>query len=250
MPMLGAPQEPSVIMPRIWTNSLARLPAALGASLVLALPGAPLAADKPPVVVELFTSQGCSSCPPANANLIELSKRAGVLPLSFAVTYWDYLGWKDIFDRPEYTDRQVSYEKPLGQAGPFTPQMVVNGASSLVGNDLAEIGRAVDGAKPLAGPSVTLLPGSVSIGAAAPVGASDDVWLVRYDPNLVEVPVTRGENSGVTLPHTHVVHALQLLGTWSGDAVAFNLPPAPDGMKTAILVQGMGGGSILSAATD
>ena len=228
---------------RVWITVLSLLPAAMSLS------SPAVAAGKPLVVVELFTSQGCSSCPPANANLIELSKRADVLPLSFAVTYWDYLGWKDTFDRPEYTARQVSYESPLGQQGPFTPQMVVNGATSLVGNDLNDVERSVDGAKPLTGPAVTLMPGSVSI-AAASGGASADVWLVRYDPNLVEVPVARGENSGATLPHTHVVHVLERLGTWTGDAVAFNLPPAPDGMKTAILVQGMNGGTILSAATD
>ncbi len=230
-----------------WTNVLCLLPAALAAQIGMAAPA--VAAAKPLTVVELFTSQGCSSCPPANAALIELSKRADVLPLSFAVTYWDYLGWKDTFDKPEYTARQVSYEPPLGQQGPFTPQMVVNGATSLVGNNLTEDEAAVNGAKPLSGPAVTLMPGSVSIGTAT-AAASADVWLVRYDPNLVEVPVARGENSGVTLPHTHVVHALQLLGSWTGGAVAFNLPPAPDGMKTAILVQGMHGGTILSAATD
>jgi hypothetical protein len=127
--------------------------------------------------------------------------------------------------------------------------MVVDGAASLVGNNLAEVEHAVDAATPLAGPAVTLTPGSVSIGASTAT-ASADVWLVRYDPNLVEVPVSRGENSGTTLPHTHVVHALARLGSWNGAAVAFNLPPAPDGMKTAILVQGINGGGILSAATD
>src|SRR3954454_16248479 len=80
-----------------------------------------------PTVVELFTSQGCSSCPPANANLIELSKRPDVLALSFAVTYWDYLGWKDIFGKPEFTARQAVYEPALGEQYSFTPQMVIDG---------------------------------------------------------------------------------------------------------------------------
>jgi len=212
-------------------------------------PSAGFAAPKPPVVVELFTSQGCSSCPPANANLIELSKQPGVLPLSFAVTYWDYLGWKDIFDRPEYTDRQTAYEGPLGQEGPFTPQMVINGRTSLVGNRLGEVEQAVADAKPLAGPSVTLSADKVAIGTVA--GATGaDVWLVRYDPKLVEVPVGRGENTGRTLPHTHVVHGLERLGAWNGASETFAVAAAPAGMKTAVLVQTPNGGPILSAATD
>ena len=223
---------------------------ALLASSALAAPLPAVAAGKPPVVVvELFTSQGCSSCPPANANLIELSKRADVLPLSFAVTYWDYLGWKDSFDAPEYTDRQVAYEKPLGQQGPYTPQMVINGVSTVVGNNLDEVNRAVAAARPLAGAEVTLAGGKVSIGAATAPGDAD-VWLVRYDPNLVEVPVARGENTGRTLPHTHVVHSLTRLGSWSGAAAAYDLPAADTGLKTAVLVQAANGGSILGAATD
>jgi hypothetical protein len=209
-----------------------------------------MAAGKSPVVVELFTSQGCSSCPPANANLIKLSQRPDVLPLSFAVTYWDYLGWKDTFDRPEYTDRQVAYEPPLHQQGPYTPQMVINGATTAVGNDLGEVEQLVDSAKPLSGPELTLTPGHVAVGAAGAPNGGADVWLVRYDPNLVNVPVARGENSGVTLPHTHVVHELVRLGSWSGMAQAFDLPAAADGLLSAVLIQSMHGGPILAAVTD
>ena len=218
------------------------------ATTMLALPA--FAADKPPVVVELFTSQGCSSCPPANANLIKLSQRPDVLALSFAVTYWDYLGWKDSFDAPEYTDRQVAYEPPLGQQGPYTPQMVINGATTAVGVDLNEVEGLIGSAKPLMGPAVTLQGGKVSVAAATAPNTGADVWLVRYDPNLVEVPVARGENTGRTLPHTHVVHMLQRLGGWSGTAQSFDLPAAAAGLKTAVLVQGPHGGPILSAVTD
>src|ERR1700755_3422252 len=113
---------------------------ALKLSMLAALVFPPLApapaaaATKSPIVVELFTSQGCSSCPPANANLIKLSKRSDVLALSFAVTYWDYLGWEDIFGKKEYTARQAAYEPKLGEDGPFTPQMVIEGKASTVGN--------------------------------------------------------------------------------------------------------------------
>ena len=222
----------------------------VAAVIAIALPMQSHAAGKTPVVVELFTSQGCSSCPPANANLIELSKRADVLPLSFAVTYWDYLGWKDIFDKPEYTDRQVAYEPPLGQQGPYTPQMVVNGATTAVGNNLAEVQRLIDAAKPLDGPALSLAAGSVSVGTGSAPAAGADVWLVEYDPNLVEVPVARGENTGRTLPHTHVVHTLQRLGSWTGGAQSFDLSAAAQGLQTAVLVQTVHGGPILSAITN
>jgi hypothetical protein len=207
------------------------------------------AASPSPVVVELFTSQGCSSCPPANANLIKLSQRKDVLALSFSVTYWDYLGWKDIFDRPEYTDRQVAYEAPLGQQGPFTPQMVINGRASSVGLALGEVEGLIASAKPLQGPKLMLTSSAVEIGAGEAASGAD-VWLVRYDPNIVDVPVGRGENTGRTLPHTHVVHSLLRLGEWHGAAQSFVLPGAAAGMRTAILVQSPNGGPILSAATD
>ena len=221
----------------------------LGAMLALGAGTAAVAADKPPVVVELFTSQGCSSCPPANANLIELSKRDDVLALSFAVTYWDRLGWKDIFGREDYTARQYAYEPGLGERGPFTPQMVINGSKSLVGNRIGEVEAGIAAAKPLAGPAVTLTGGKLEIAAAAASGPAD-VWLVRYDPNLVEVPVGRGENSGRTLPHTHVVHDLKNLGQWDGKALSLSVAEADTGLSTAVLVQLPNGGAILSAVTD
>jgi hypothetical protein len=238
-------------MASFWnTARLARIGAAALSVSMLTAPAAVLAAQKSPVVVELFTSQGCSSCPPANANLITLSKRPDVLALSFAVTYWDYLGWKDSFDKPEYTDRQVAYEPPLRQSGPYTPQMVINGATTAVGNNLAEVQKLIDAARPLGGPSLSLAGGSLSVGAATAPGSGADVWLVRYDPNVVEVPVGRGENSGRTLPHTHVVHDLQRLGGWSGGAESFDIASASGGYKTAVLVQASHGGPILAAYTD
>lgn len=210
----------------------------------------PAAAEPSPVVVELFTSQGCSSCPPANANLIELSKNPNVLTLSFAVTYWDYLGWKDSFGRQEFTDRQVTYEPALGKSGPFTPQMVINGKETAIGNNLNEVEQLVSSAEQLNGPTISLKKNRVFVGKARSVADGADVWLVRYDPNLVEVPIGRGENTGETLPHIHVVHSLARLGAWSGQAVSYALPVSADKLKTAILVQRKQGGAILSVATD
>jgi hypothetical protein len=221
-------------------------------ALLLAGMGMPAnAAEHSPVVVELFTSQGCSSCPPANANLIRLSKQKNVLTLSFAVTYWDYLGWKDTYSKEEFTDRQTTYEPALGQEGPFTPQMVVNGKISAVGNDLRQMQRLIADADPLTGAAVALHGTHAEIGSASSVRKSTaDVWLVRYDPNVVRVLVDRGENSGATLTHTHVVHTLTRLGKWNGKAEAFDFSAATGKLHTAILVQGENGGPIIAAATD
>ena len=221
----------------------------LGAMLALGASAAAMAADNPPVVVELFTSQGCSSCPPANANLIELSKRDDVLALSFAVTYWDRLGWKDIFGREEYTARQYTYAPALGERGPFTPQMVINGRASLVGNRLGEVEAGIAAAASLDGPAITLSADRVEIAAGNATGPAD-IWLVRYDPNVVEVPVARGENTGRTLPHTHVVHALERLGQWDGRALTLAVEKPDAGLSTAVLLQLPQGGPILSAATN
>jgi len=205
------------------------------------------------VVVELFTSQGCSSCPPANANLAAIADRPDVLALSFGVTYWDYIGWKDTFAKPEFTNRQYAYEQKLHRATAYTPQMVVNGEMDLIGNSADELDRFIGAARneaSTAGPQITLNGDTVTIGAGSAPGDAADVLLVRYDPNVVQVPVARGENTGRTLPHKHVVHELTRLGGWTGAAVRFDLPAATDGLKTAILVQGAYTGPILAAATD
>jgi len=130
--------------------------AVLGLSMALAASGSAKAADRRPVVVELFNSQGCSSWPPANANLIELMQRPDVLTLSFAVTYWDRLDWKDIFGKKEFTDRQIAYEAGLGEGAPFTPQIVVEGRNTIVGNRLNEIEGLIDAQKLEVGPAVQL----------------------------------------------------------------------------------------------
>ena len=209
-----------------------------------------LAETKNPVVVELFTSQGCSSCPPANANLVKLSKEPDILALSFAVTYWDYLGWKDIFGRQEFTDRQARYEPALGEQSPFTPQMVVNGRTSLVGQDLAEVRSAIASQKPLAGPAAGFKGNTLVVDAGDKPKAAADIWLVKYDAGLVTVPVVRGENAGEKLPHAHVVRELTRLGTWSGEALSLPVSKAEAGRKRAVLVQEPNGGRILAAVTD
>jgi hypothetical protein len=228
-------------------------PSAASVAVVLGGVFAGPALAESPVVVELFTSQGCSSCPPANANLATISDRPDVLALSFGVTYWDYLGWKDSFAKAEFTNRQYAYVQALHRATAYTPQMVVNGSSELIGNVLGELDRKIQAARrdaSASAPSVTLAGSAVTIGAASPLEDAADVWLVRYDPNTVQVPVARGENGGRTLPHKNVVRELTRLGSWNGEETRFDLPPAADGLKTAILVQSAYTGPILAAATD
>jgi hypothetical protein len=236
-----------------WTKALKR--GGLAAVLTLTAGVAALAEPAPqsPVVVELFTSQGCSSCPPANANLTAIADRPDVLALSFGVTYWDYLGWKDSFARPEFTNRQYAYEHTLHRATAYTPQMVVNGDMDLIGNSADELDRMIGAARgqaPETAPRVVLNGGKVMISGGSAPEDTADVLLVRYDPNVVQVPVARGENGGRTLPHKNVVHELTRLGGWSGEAASFDVPPAAGGLKTAILVQSAYTGPILAAAKD
>ena len=231
-------------------RAIGTLVAAAGALAIGGVAEPVRAAENGPTVVELFTSQGCSSCPPANANLAALSDRRDLLALSFSVTYWDRLGWKDTFGRPDYTARQETYETPLGEPGAFTPQMVIDGRKSLIGNDLGEVERVVAAARRDAGPSLTLSGDVAQIGGGAAPRGGADIWLIRYDPRSVEVSVLRGENAGRTLRHKNVVHDLSLLGHWTGSPMTVKAPQTEDGLRTAVILQAHAGGPILAATTD
>lgn len=205
---------------------------------------------KPPVVVELFQSQGCSSCPPANANILTLIDRPDLLVLSFGVTYWDRLGWKDTFASHENTQRQYTYANGgLKRRNVATPQVVINGRVDIVGNNRSELVRAISGVKlPSGAPTLALSGARLSISAATTLADGADVWLVRYDPGIVQVPIKAGENGGRTLPHRNVVRELVRVGGWSGKAATFQLPAATDpAYRTAILIQGSSGGPIITA---
>ena len=216
----------------------------------LAVPAAQAADAAHPAVIELFQSQGCSSCPPAAANVAALSGRPDVLALSFQVTYWDHLGWKDTFAQPKYTDRQWAYARALRHDNVFTPQVVVNGRADGVGVDPGELTTLLNRAdRGDAGPNVAITGDAVAIGAAAAPSQAADVWLIRYDPRTLMIPIQRGENGGKTLPHKNVVREFVRLGGWTGHAARFDLPRAGDpALKTAILVQTAGAGPILAAA--
>jgi hypothetical protein len=202
-----------------------------------------------PVVVELFQSQGCSSCPPAQDDLNHLADRPDVLALSYGVTYWDSLGWKDSFASSQFTQRQYDYSGSHHGAGVATPQFWINGRETVLGSDPARVATLIRAGLPAGGPSLSVSGSTLSIGAAAAPAGGADIWLVRYDPRNLQVAVRSGENAGRTLAHRDIVRQLLHIGHWSGTAQSVALPPDTlDGMKTALLVQAGAGGPILSAA--
>ena len=216
----------------------------------VALLGANAASSAPPaqpVVVELFTSQGCSSCPPADLALGQVADRPDVIALSFGVTYWDNLGWKDTFARREFTQRQQDYAQRLGHA-PYTPEVIAGGRADSVGNSKAIIEGLIAKARGPAATSIAADLGSADVAAGVAPRGGADVWLVRYDPRTVRVPIRAGENTGKTLPVRNVVRSLSRLGKWDGAAASFRYPVAPDGLKSVVIVQGRDGGPILAAA--
>jgi hypothetical protein len=219
------------------------------ASLAVAaclVPALSRAADRP-VVVELFTSQGCSSCPPANAFLNELARdRADVLPLAFHVTYWDRLGWKDPFSLEAATERQDVYGHRFGD-GSYTPEIVVDGASSHVGSDRREVGSAIDRAKrqsPAASLSITQDGGKLLIDIGAGTG-NGRLLLIGFDHSH-QTAIRRGENSGRTLEEANVVRSIRPIGDWQGTALRLT-EKLPEGEDAAVVIEGADG-RILGAA--
>lgn len=207
------------------------------------------AASRPVTVVELFTSQGCSSVPPANRNVIDLQGEPDLLPLSFSVTYWDRLGWRDTFGSEAFTTRQRDYAQGLGHEGPFTPQVVVNGARDTVGNKADALRAMVADAKPPAAVSIDIQGNLIKIGSGMVPASGADVWVVRYKHGVQTVDIERGENAGTTLGVSNVVTDIRHVGRWLGVAMSFSAPSFEEGVRTAVLVQEPGG-PILSAATN
>ena len=227
--------------------------AILGMMPLLAIAISVHAQDKPVLVtnkltvVELFQSQGCSSCPPAEANLNAIAGKPGILALSFGVTYWDGLGWKDTFAKPEFTDRQYDYAHHHGRSQVWTPQVYIDGRIDLVGSNRDRLDQAIARTH-TAGPTLSWDGDQLSV-SAGEAPAVCDVWLVRYDPRTLDVAIRAGENGGRTLPHRNVVRQLVNLGRWDGNARSFELPTASmPWLATAALVQVTSGGSILSAS--
>jgi hypothetical protein len=218
----------------------------LSALALLIAAAAPTQVVARPLVVELFTSESCSSCPPADALLLELTKeRPELLALSFHVTYWNRLGWRDPYSLEAATDRQKGYARLLG-GGVYTPEMVVDGTRDVVGSDRAAVEHALQGANTAVpvtlklsrqGPSL-----SVDIGAGQ--GAAT-VWLVGFDL-MHRTSVTGGENDGRSLVEANIVRSLHSLGRWQSGAL-HTTAAQPEGERAAIILQS-DDGHILGAA--
>jgi hypothetical protein len=212
------------------------------------------AAQGAPVVVELFTSQGCSSCPPADALLTELAGREGVIALALHVDYWDYLGWKDAFALPGNTARQRAYAKAAKSRSIFTPEMVVQGAERVKGHDaervLAEIARYE--ARPPGAELGLERDGDTLRIHLAPAGDGGggpaDIHLVRFRPSA-EVAIEAGENAGREVTYTNIVTGWETIARWDGaSSVDMRYEGLEDG-PVAVIVQGKHMGPVLTAAT-
>ena len=216
------------------------------------MPFSPARAGEAPVVVELFTSQGCSSCVPAQAYMRELAKRDDVIALEFHVDYWDYIGWKDRFARPEFTDRQQQYRRTLKSRYVYTPQMVISGRVHNVGSDVEEAERQISKFREMAGggPKVTLHHRGDSVMVAVAEGRTAtpiDVYFVTYD-NEHTTEVTRGENAGVALVNARVVRELHRIGLWDGAATQYTVSLAgKSGLAGCAVLLQLPGGPIQSA---
>jgi len=211
-----------------------------------------------PVVIELFTSQGCSSCPPADALMGELRQMPGVIVLSYNVDYWDYLGWRDTLASPEKSQRQYDYAKARGDMDVYTPQVVVDGGSHYSGGNrsviLAAIARA-QAATPRNPLHIALSAKDhefiVEIGKSG-VAPEATLWIMPIMPS-VAVQIAKGENAGKEIVYYNVVNKLIPAGLWHGEATTLRLPkenialPCCKG-AVALLQQGKAG-PILAAAT-
>ncbi len=204
------------------------------------------------VVVELYTSQGCSSCPPADALLAQMIADPRVLALSMHVDYWDYLGWKDKFASPAFTDRQKSYARAAGDRMIYTPQMVVGGIDRIVGNDpdvVAATLRAHEGLARTVRLTLTRVGDRIVIRAVAvpPTDRSFRVQLVRYR-NKATVAIERGENAGHEITYHNVVTSWEHVADWNASAAFELATPAAGSEGAAVIIQADGPAEIIAAA--
>ena len=217
--------------------------------------GAPAFAAKPPVVVELFTAQGCSSCGKANQVVADLADDKGVLALTYSVDYWDYLGWSDTFAKPAFAARQRAYAQKFSLRDVPTPQVVVGGRQQASGAKAEAVETLVkDAAKaPSNAPDMEFIGGDqrVAVGSGPAPRGGGEVWLVRYDPREQDIAVKRGDNRGQTLVHRNVVRELVRLGPWSGRPKLYRLPESKDDdLRTVIIVQGAKGGRVIGVLQE
>ena len=221
------------------------------------LPQSVAAQPKRPVIVELFTSQGCSSCPPADKLFNDLANRADLITLTYHVDYWDYLGWKDTLAKDEFSQRQYDYAHSRGDMDVYTPQAIVQGASHYVGSGASKIEQAISKAAAADGlwvePTLRIAANEVQVAVPAAPGAPEcTVWLASITPSRT-VKIDRGENAGGEITYANVVRTLLPAGMWSGEVTTLKLPASSvlshDCSKCIALVQLGKVGSIVGATS-
>lgn len=197
-----------------------------------------------PTVVELFTSQGCSSCPPADAILGKLKHREDVIALTFPVDYWDYLGWKDTLADPAYSKRQRDYARARGDRQVYTPQMVINGRIHVVGSRQSSVNSAIENVARDHSINISMTSDGDAIRITANnegTSASYDkatFWLILFN-GTETIKIGRGENSGNTITYHNVVRQIAPIGMWEGKSMTINLP------KSQLVAAGYDGCAVL-----
>lgn len=254
--------------PRLWTLALLALLGALGAaSGARAEDGSPgpkaasasvsASASEGMILIELYTSQGCASCPPADALMVELRRLPGVVALSMPVDYWNYLGWRDTMGKLEFTRRQRAYATLKGTRTVYTPQIVVDGMADVIGSRRTEVLGAIDSRRSTRMGDVPIRIERDGARITAHVGEArrpglalaSVVWMVRFVDH-VDVEIGRGENAGRKLRYWNVATGISQIGAWRGAAAAFTtlMEDSHPDEGIAILVQGDGYGPVLGAA--
>ncbi|SFQ26559.1 hypothetical protein SAMN05421853_103119 [Roseivivax halotolerans] len=203
------------------------------------------------MVIELYTSQGCSSCPPADALLNKLALDENVIALALHVDYWDYIGWKDSFANPAFTARQKGYAEAAGRRSIYTPQMIIDGTHDVVGNRAKDVTAIVAREAGIETPvSIRLARSgdalSIALSSDAPVGPVD-IHVVRYRAGDT-VSVERGENAGRDLDYSHIVTDWDVVARWDGDSPLTTEVPVSGDLPIVVLAQEPDYGPILSAA--
>ena len=210
-------------------------------------------AQQRPLVVELFTSEGCSSCPPAEAYIGQLSARADVVALAFHVDYWDDLGWRDRFELAQSVERQNIYARNLHHPSVYTPQLVIDGRFDAVGGDSNAVARALAAQRTSVPLNVALHDAEVRVEIGAQREAPHcDVLLVAYRHHATSA-IGRGENAGRSLEEFNIVRDIRTLGGWQGEPREFRAPLASlphDATDVAVLIQPSGQGAMLGAAVQ
>lgn len=210
---------------------ISRWSGALGVCAIIAVIR-PADAAEPRAVVELFTSQGCSSCPPADRIIGELAKDPSVIALSMPIDYWDYLGWKDTLADARFSARQKAYSQVRGDRDVYTPQVVVNGSAHLIGSDRAGIESAIGSTKKadgvmsvpvtmtIAGKQITV---TVAASGKGPAAAHGEVWICSVS-KAIPISIGRGENRGRDITYYNVVRNLLKVGDWNGSSGSWTVP--------------------------